>query len=330
MSNHNTFTDTQMSPQPGKDVPDDWQNQDLDTTPDQVNQAPNTELYQNLVSDEALGARKEWLDDHVNGEHDGAIKHVRRLFAQAESQRETGIDKWDKGDTDGYQEHSNRVDDLTANAYRIFGKSTVAEYRHAAEAADALGKGSLQFWGSEAASVFNNLLDRTKIIDDGIDREHTVAPAERLNVTNAEFTEYLGKKTFVDPSLLSTSGRKIELVLDADELYQVPLSNVISANSFDSWAGRGYQGTDTKSYKNNEGQNVKGESIAAITDYALRDTPLPPNEGISAFLQPDGTMLFQAVNSNHRTAAAISRGQDALAVGGRITIYQLDYNVIRR
>lgn len=82
------------------------------------------------------------------------------------------------------------------------------------------------------------------------------------------------------------------------------------ASSFDSWAGRGYDGTADKSYKKNDGTPVTGRSINAITDYATRETAIPSLDflAMDVILTDSGVILY-AAHSGHRIAAAKLRSE---------------------
>jgi len=91
----------------------------------------------------------------------------------------------------------------------------------------------------------------------------------------------------------------------------IPLSNIVTASGLDSWQGRGIQG---RGEKVSAYDNISRSSAETIAMYADIKTPLPPVESAKAYIQPNGLVFYGVSAGNHRTAAALRRGDQDTAV----------------
>lgn len=171
------------------------------------------------------------------------------------------------------------------------------------------------------------MIANTPQIDDGLDRQHTVPPVEQTDRSQSKYEKYLSQKEFKQFYFLyrqRAGGNKVRLRVDSS--VKIPITNVVSARGFSSRLGRD-DGSGDKEYKKNGVKYVVGRSINVIIDYTERDTLLPSVEGIDAYVQPNGVVVFAVENSNHRTAAAIARGTEELSIDGYISIHMLRENI---
>lgn len=292
----------------------------------------NVEVINSLTSEEFMNHRAEWLTSQIAGEYDGAVGHVAKLLTQAESASRAAQEAWEKGDWEEDRRLADRAKYVIGQTYKTFGSETVRQYRNCQRAQEKLGKNQLWFWDGEAAEVFEKLVETSPVVDDGLDRELVPPPTELVKPTEEDYVTYLNKKPFIPHSVLrrniTTDSPEIFLTHKGEQPYAIPIANVVSAGSMESWAGRGPNGLGDKAYIKRDGSHVTGRSIDAIMDYAERETAPPPVEEIDGFIQPDGRVIFSVPNSNHRTAAAIARGQEAIAVSGNVTFRQLQQNLI--
>ncbi len=291
--------------------------------------APNAELVATMLSDESFARRLTELQEGKRGEYDAAIGHVARLINRARDITEAGIHNPEPG---AFTEADNKAKRIRRYAAHIFGKKAVKTVYRMENAQTELPNGRLEYWGDEAEAVYDKVMAGSPLIDDGIDKAVDIPPATITDTSEADYKAYLGKKLFISDKTLQyhSAERSIVLLLDEGQTVNVPIQNVVSAGSLDSWMGQGYDGNDPKERTLEDGRKVEGRSFSAIKEYAERSTELPPVEEIDAYVQPDGTVLFSPDVSNHRTAAAIARGYTELAVANKITIHQLDTDLVPR
>lgn len=104
----------------------------------------------------------------------------------------------------------------------------------------------------------------------------------------------------------------------AEQPVLIPTSNIVGIESFDSWRGRGDTGPFAASSRPNEkagrDDGIVRSSEETIDMYAKMDTPIPPIDTASGYVQPNGIIIFVAEAGAHRTAAALERGDELLAV----------------
>lgn len=283
---------------------------------------------QDVVSPAGIKARKQTLEARFESSD---IQHVHRL-KQA---------KWKKYDERlGTRSEEQRKIDVQVGHIdnlldRTYGRGAIDEHFRLEMALRAInpenpsGQATIEYWGEEGNELVHELTEASPKIDDGIDRTHDQAPGLDPDATRQDFEDYLSKKLFIRPKELEYAvvPDQAEIVIKRHEgkPFKVPVSNIVSAGSFSSWFGNG----GGKAYvRSSDGEYVTGSSDNAIMDYARRPTPLPPLEEISAFVQPNGIVIFKASTSNHRTAAAIARGATEVEVDGSIDVRLIDKNFI--
>lgn len=286
----------------------------------------NVELLNNITSLEAVARRQEWLQESI------ADNRAGRLVERSQILREEAFDAWDKHDRARYDAKETAAARTLETAARTYGTDEIQSYHKAKEALRVLdNQGPVEFWGEESRQLFDLIISDTPLIDDGIDREHEPPPAEIPDASAADYAAYLDKKRFIPARALQANAvpDRAGVVLNSDrqEEYEIPVANMVSAGSFDSWRGRD-NGEGDKNYTKSDGRHVIGRSIDTIIDYAKRPTPLPPLEDVEAYVQPNGTVLFTAVTANHRAAAAIARGESAITMNGRMSVVKLTENLV--
>lgn len=92
----------------------------------------------------------------------------------------------------------------------------------------------------------------------------------------------------------------------SEPLYANP-TRILGAESFQSWQGRGYQGSELVDIREHRGKRASNEQIM---DYATRDTQLPylsNDGGINLVLRGGYSFLFSS--NAHRAAAAKLRNE---------------------
>lgn len=307
---------------------------EFQTNPEAVTPPHKVEVISSLLTDEALSARRQQLEGVLAGDDDPYVADVAKLMDASDRYGEEAIQAWYDHDIalhDKYKRHAERARET---AYSTFGRETVNKYYQTKEALRELDRTEyegMQFFGEESTHLFEELMAGNPVIDDGIDREHVVPPALRDGATTEDYITYLGSKLYIDRNFMYISSqRSLKLMPVENKPFVVPVANIVTSHGgFDSWTGRGHKGVANKMYQKSTGEQGTFSSISAIKDYAERDTPLPPLEEIYAYVQPDGTVIFATGTSNHRTAAAIVRGQDHVMVDGMVTVRLLDRNVIQ-
>lgn len=100
------------------------------------------------------------------------------------------------------------------------------------------------------------------------------------------------------------------VVIEADQVIEVPVTAFVSAMSFYSWEGRG-------SAWKKDGR----PSREVILDYASRQTDIPPVEDALAAVMSDGRVYLLTLNA-HRVAAARLKGQETIGVH-RLTVQRV-------
>lgn len=130
----------------------------------------------------------------------------------------------------------------------------------------------------------------------------------RALVENGEARRILKEHPFVDPEDLKDNRPESQIestsMVDFPEPILINWSRLDGAASFNSWLGRGVNGTGKVSHRE---LNKNRTSIEAIFDYASRDTPLPPVD-LQLYLTDDETYLF--AENSHTAAAAILRQEN--------------------
>jgi len=282
------------------------------------------EMYHALVSPEGVAARKQWLESHLAGENDISIKHVDNLQKAARRKFDDSIKARDAEDFAASRHHEKTKEQLKATVEKLYGASAVSEHRNTEMALHQLEQGTGQrYWGGDALRMRDVLLEAVQPIDTHIDE---TPPAQRADAQLSDYKAYLDKRLFIESSVLSGAAEAntdlITLELPPEENFEVPLANVVYASSFiDSWA-------DERMKSPEEPNSVTKNSIAVVKDYAERETALPPAEGVMAYIQPNGIILFGVNGSNHRTAAAIARGDETLKIDGNMQIKILERNIL--
>ncbi len=140
--------------------------------------------------------------------------------------------------------------------------------------------------------------------------EAGVAQAKKI-VESDQATSVLKNEEFLDHSAVKRFMHDTKKVtVNFQEPMYIEPSLIRGAGGFDSWAGRGHNGWEDKSYTKANGQSVTGASINAITDYATRPTQLPKMEylALSLILTKEGPIFYSSYGS-HRTAAAKLRSE---------------------
>jgi hypothetical protein len=299
--------------------------------PEQAMVPENLEVFKELTNPEAIQARETWLQDKLSDEST-PLGHVARLMERAQLQHKEGTNHLI--DNGGDRERGKKLREISeqtkASAYRIFGEDVVNEYYRINHALYEFRKnGRYEFFGDEASQIADQLLSGSPIVEDGIDRQHVTPPVEAEgDAKDDAYRSYLDKKVFIrDRVLDEASAGQPKLVIMGQEI-SVPTANIVSASDFASWKGRDWDGMGNKSIVNRDGQAVTKPSFEVIKDYAERPTELPPLEGIHAYIQPNGIVIYKASPSNHRTAAAIARGQETVKMSGEIQVFGLDRNLV--
>ena len=115
----------------------------------------------------------------------------------------------------------------------------------------------------------------------------------------------------------SSKYHRVEAAVFLDEPLYVSPDRIIGAEGFNSWMGRGTDGTGDVSTRDGKAATIR--SIDQIKDYATRETQLKTvgaNDRITVVQADNGVFLYS--NSAHRSAAAKLRGEplgvDALEV----------------
>lgn len=295
----------------------------------------NVQLFEKMTSEQAVAQRREWLDDQLRGEYDPAIGRVHRLNATANRLTREAMQQRDSGEI-GYEAElavHAKANAIKERAKRTFGYETVQAEYTCARALDQLQGPypSMIFWGKESEKLITELTGNQIVLDDGIDLSK-VPPAKNQEASEKDYIEYLESKKFVGLQTLDalrTDAPSLIAEIPSGETVTVPIANIVGAFSFDSWAGRGYEGQGQKVFEDANGvRQNQARSIDAIMDYAKRDTALPAVESINAYIQPDGTVVYGVQGNNHRVAAAIARGEQTIEVNSQIVFHELTKNVV--
>ncbi|MDB5185782.1 MAG: hypothetical protein JWL85_305 [Candidatus Saccharibacteria bacterium] len=162
-------------------------------------------------------------------------------------------------------------------------------------------EGMLAF--AELLSHYGVLAERPNeaSIASGIEHARRVAEEGRVG------TELVAKPFMATDTLRWIYGGDVRpiMVHMESELYANP-DKLLSAETFDSWMGRGVRGEAEVAHR--QKQN-RPKSIEQITDYATRDTQLPPfdNLGLDLIMGDEGAFLV--ARNSHRAAAAKLRNE---------------------
>ncbi len=152
-------------------------------------------------------------------------------------------------------------------------------------------------------------------------------------VPDEEIKGFLAKRVFVDTDRIKGRAHQNRVHIEAqseDSPIEIPLDLIVYLEGFDSWLGRGIEGSDTKDVGGEYSKYYDGKisSLDLIKHYASLPSDLPPVDTIRLFIQPDGTIFGDnASGDSHRIAAAALRG-DTTIKARNITIQCLDENII--
>lgn len=119
---------------------------------------------------------------------------------------------------------------------------------------------------------------------------------------------------FVHGGVAQNKGKKLLTISpDMTNPIWLPASNFVYSSEFENWS----QG---------RGSNPKEDtnSSALIRRYARRSASTAPPIGLTyAYVQPDGLAMFGVSDGSHRVGASLARGDDMIAVGGGLLVYEL-------
>jgi hypothetical protein len=135
-----------------------------------------------------------------------------------------------------------------------------------------------------------------------------VARARQL-VASGQAPDYLRGIPFIadqDASHLASVATRQHILLDKASPLVVSPNRVVGANSFTDWRGRGVGGSGSVNIRERE-RSGQRSSIDQISDYATRDTALPPLDDANIFLTDNGAFVY--AGNSHRTAAAKLRNE---------------------
>ena len=223
-----------------------------------------------------------------------AEPEMQQIAAIEEESEEVGR-RFFADEIDG-ETFSSRRRELSRQLYEAHNKSRVSEQRSLVEQRTKLEQG-MAFISGEAGQDFVDNMLKTAENKDATNYAHAFISPDSL-------------KSFERSA--DVRGDKIEV--EAKTEIHIPLGMFVSAESFESWRGR-----PEGDYKDNR------PSSEVIEDYAERSTKAPAVESLTGYVLPDGRAYFKSANS-HRVAAAILRGDERIAVEGRIKLCILNEN----
>jgi hypothetical protein len=143
-------------------------------------------------------------------------------------------------------------------------------------------------------------------------------------VPDAAVRDYLESRLIVNSDYMRLDGNRISIHTDEKNgPFPVPTSLFISADGFESWAGRG-EGVDQVWHSIYGAETTS--SINVMKHYASLETEIPPVEKVKVFVQPDGHMFASNDADSHRIGAAILRG-DAVVKAENVDFVMLDHNM---
>jgi hypothetical protein len=145
-------------------------------------------------------------------------------------------------------------------------------------------------------------------------------------VPDSTIKDFLSERRFMHTDHLAFNRRSIMVrAADRNKPFRIPLNNIVYAQGFDSWLGRGSRGN--KGWSSQYGAGTMN-SLTVIKHYAGLSTEIPPVEHIRLFVQPDGQIFGDnGSGDSHRIGAAILRGQGEIEAE-RVTFIPLDSNVL--
>lgn len=198
----------------------------------------------------------------------------------------------------------NETEDIV-NAIADIRKTVPYEYGHGAEGDDRDKiihvLDGMGISGSEQSeeTLELNIYNARSLVENG--------EAERILQEHPFVDEYALKRNKPHDQVEST------LIIDFPEPINISWARLDGAASFDSWLGRGVNGTGEVASR---GTGPNRTSIDAIVDYATRDTLLPPID-VQLYLTDDKIYLF--AENSHTAAAAILRQENLKCKWLRVT-----------
>lgn len=294
----------------------------------------NRELIEGMISDGAIIERRKWLEDRIGGEHDSAHGHAKRLIDASDRTSDSAYKAWESGDIAEHDRLKRHSIATRETAERMFGAKAVSEVAKCVQALFELDKtdnSRVRYWGEAAESIFDAVKTDSAIAEDRVDitKDRAINPVDS-NGSREDFKRYLEGKRFIDYDRIKhslASERHLQLWPDQDKPFEIPVTNIVSAGSIESWAGRD-RGEGDKTYTKSSGEHVTGRSLDAIIDYAKRESSLPPLDEVDAFVQPNGMIIYVSPSSNHRTAAAIARGDATVKIKGPVNLFVINKNFV--
>ena len=211
---------------------------------------PAVEVFDNFTNPEAFAEREKMLKDKIS-DPNSAVGHAGRLIESSRRLHSEANDAYNAKDWDREARLKRLSESALKQAAQMFGEDAIIEYKVSKEELESIQSNYqiVMLHGSEATRLAETLLSNLTEIDDGVSHRDLVPPAKMKDGDrDANYHQYLSRKYFVDPDVLEASVVKgPSITLHDQQGLQLPLSNFISAQEFDSWEGRGRNGTKTKS-----------------------------------------------------------------------------------
>ena len=156
-------------------------------------------------------------------------------------------------------------------------------------------------------------------------------------VGDVAIRSYLQEQTFypVTPSLSDITGYSVTIshTPSLRDYIEVPTSTLVHAAGFNSWLGRGVNGSGEKRPTTQIARylspNERFTSINTIKNYAATPGELPPVTHVNTYIQPDGRVFSDNESGDsHRIAAAKLRG-DATVKAKHLSVHVLSHNFLK-
>jgi hypothetical protein len=283
-------------------------------------------VFAMLSEEGALERRAENLQEEING-GDSQLTHAVRLENAVRSTSEQGYALSDKGEFPDAKAKLSFAERIRDSRAKMFGSTVVAEALKRMEMSGQMATlYDATFWGEDARKLQKVFADSEPAHDSALD-----AAANQIEIEE-KYDSIRDTKFFIPSkklqSLIDTDSPSILIEYSqSNGPVEIPLTNVVSAGGFDNWGGRD-GGSGRKSLAE-DGDDRVVSSAEVIKRYAEKETGIPPISGITAYIQPNGMVVYDVPNDNHRTAAAMVKGDKTIKLEGAMVVGKLTKDILQ-
>jgi hypothetical protein len=272
------------------------------TSPEYISELPSVrQQLESLASDEAFSNEAARLQQELTNDPQAdmlAVTEIKIDELRAQSLQAT---------------NSAAIKQLRNQQLELQSDERYVEYKRLKKQISDLEKPSertriLDSSSLEAELLFaalNNEADMTQVVTAPfMNYKDNTAEAWQY-VPDAAVKDYLESRLMISSDYMRLDGNRISIRSDEESgPFAIPTSLFVSADGFESWAGRG-EGINQVQQSTYGTESMS--SINVMKHYASLETEIPPIGQVKVFVQPDGRMFATNDADSHRIGAALLR-----------------------